>query len=904
MADSRLGMKRLVYAPKVYAFVHSSTQNKIYNLSPDIVSGSVTRYINQESKATIVLRNRYKKWLRDPDNKKSIFLPMDMITIWLQRVAGKPIQVFTGYLDTVPYYQMYPGNCQLEATCTLKKLATTYFDPGTTFFQNWISHLKGWVMLPDGTAVNQAGRTQVPTNDPGQNLNDGGFAQMINDFMIQIANWRPSWVNVDQLNPKIPQLAANLYARIDKQDQSALQGLATIMNNVLGVSFNSAANQANNPNGPSTIPNQVASSMTIMRKLGSDKDIPLVALATAAQLGSGFKPDYNQNYNGNDTWGYGLYGLKPQLTSVSRRSNSHRGGATTVEATTIDGYTKKEMMNVTTATTDMIARLRSADVARGPGTFNSQVKQGDFKSLKNWLELALDTTFADSTFSGAVGTAQTYMGAWGAAHPGEYTNEPLISKMVPDKVSRLTWGSDEVVKYRTEGDDQQIYKSVYAGTNDALAPYYWMARSNYKTLRLQASLPGVTIKPNVLIMSGNINEIEGLAHSLGPHTRKDSNGKKALQSVTTTGSGITIWENGVAQTHGAVGSIPNRGSIVIETPTDAKILAYPTWDGQAVSTHQVVLGQNPNSPTATGTATSGGNRPDVRAEDVVAMSMASAFATQMEFPTNQIEAQLLTGYKAFENDITCLEGVDQFCQASLRNFMSLPNGQFLAFYPDYFGAHGRQAYWPIYDIEITNAGVQLSDIPLSTHVYATGDITGADGQITILDRIASHGAVTLDMPLLLRSFIQPGLGDQGENVNEMGWAPGNLRTAYDFYNHFGIRVYKEDVPIIRNTYYEFLYAWQRFMQKWAETFQTTIEFTFQPEVLAGGIVCFPQHNLQMFVKSVTHNFDYGSGFTTNAELMAPAAMDQHKRKLTEQDIGSLPGFAIGGNVNTVGAVAD
>src|SRR4051812_16146496 len=124
-------MRRLVYAPKAYVFVRSHTQDgRIYNLSPDVVSGEVVRNINDLSTATVVLRNRFRKWLKDGDNNMSILMPMDMITIYLQRINGKPIQVFTGYLDSVPYYQMYPGNCQITASCTLKRLSYTWFDPG------------------------------------------------------------------------------------------------------------------------------------------------------------------------------------------------------------------------------------------------------------------------------------------------------------------------------------------------------------------------------------------------------------------------------------------------------------------------------------------------------------------------------------------------------------------------------------------------------------------------------------------------------------------------------------------------------------------------------------------------------------------------------------------------------
>ena len=385
--------------------------------------------------------------------------------------------------------------------------------------------------------------------------------------------------------------------------------------------------------------------------------------------------------------------------------------------------------------------------------------------------------------------------------------------------AHLTWNSDEVKTLRSQGDDAQIYKDAYAGRAlDGLAPYYYMARKGggYKSLRLGKN-PNASgsVQKNVLYIVGSDNELQSLFDTLGPHTKK-SGGKQALTSVQLISTGqAQTWENGAQKASNPIHAMV-RHCVVVTIPTDPKVLAYPTFDGQKITTKTVPIGFTPTKANAGTNGGSSGGNPTVTAEDIVSMSMASAFAAQLEFPTDYISAMFLTGYKAFENDITCMEGIQQFCQASLRNFMSLPDGRFLAFYPDYFGAHGRQAYWPIYDIEITNGGVVLSDDDLATHVYVTGDVGSPDGQIDWIDRAASRGAITLDMPLLLRSFIQPGITEQDANVQDMGWAPGTMRTAFDFYNHFGVRVYKQDVPIIRNTFYEFLYAWQTFMLKWAQ----------------------------------------------------------------------------------------
>jgi murein DD-endopeptidase MepM/ murein hydrolase activator NlpD/lysophospholipase L1-like esterase len=136
-------MQRFVYAPKAYVYV--KTDQEIYNLSDLVVSGNVSRKINQVSTAEVTIQNPYRQFTQ-PGNPT--FRPMDRITIWLQRVPSWPIQCFTGYLDEAPYYQMYPGTCVLRASCTLKRLQYTYLDPGVPFTMAFLAKY-GWIS--DGT---------------------------------------------------------------------------------------------------------------------------------------------------------------------------------------------------------------------------------------------------------------------------------------------------------------------------------------------------------------------------------------------------------------------------------------------------------------------------------------------------------------------------------------------------------------------------------------------------------------------------------------------------------------------------------------------------------------------------------------------------------------------------------
>src|SRR6478752_9957969 len=56
-----------------------------------------------------------------------MFERMDRVTVFLKRITWQ--QVFSGYLDNVPYQHLYQGMAQFKATCTLKRLMFTQWNP-------------------------------------------------------------------------------------------------------------------------------------------------------------------------------------------------------------------------------------------------------------------------------------------------------------------------------------------------------------------------------------------------------------------------------------------------------------------------------------------------------------------------------------------------------------------------------------------------------------------------------------------------------------------------------------------------------------------------------------------------------------------------------------------------------
>lgn len=293
---------------------------------------------------------------------------------------------------------------------------------------------------------------------------------------------------------------------------------------------------------------------------------------------------------------------------------------------------------------------------------------------------------------------------------------------------------------------------------------------------------------------------------------------------------------------------------------------------------------------ATG-AGSGGGGGGGGGTDPEAVAKAAAFATFIDLPglLDQAESLALQGERSLMNDQPLLPAVEQICQASLRNFQSMPNGNFFAFYPDYFGGlNHRTPYWEIHDIEIIDGQIQLSDDALATHVYVVGDTMNFDGQVEIFEKMASAGVVTV-FNAFMADFVNgvnsPALEQRLKNKKKQKKAKkqyekeiqrfptlANKDAAISFLRKYGARPLYQEMPMIRSHYYELFYAYQTFCLFWSKQFLSRFEFTFMPELFPGGIISFPDHGIQCYVDEVTHNCDYESGFTTEANLIAPAAL--------------------------------
>jgi hypothetical protein len=264
---------------------------------------------------------------------------------------------------------------------------------------------------------------------------------------------------------------------------------------------------------------------------------------------------------------------------------------------------------------------------------------------------------------------------------------------------------------------------------------------------------------------------------------------------------------------------------------------------------------------------------------------AAAFATyfNIEGLFDTANSILLKGDKSLMNDKPLFPLVEQLTSASMRRFQSMPNGNFYAFYPDYFGgSKHRRPYWEVRDIEIVDGQIELSDDSLSTHVFVVGDTVGAFDGVNDWDMDQTAGVINI-FNAFQADFIS-GHGDQqrpgpiNKGKADVGEGPQSSRMidhdeAVAFLKKYGARPYFEEAPMVRSAFYEAFLAYQKFCLLWAQQFSSQFQLTFMPEIFPGGLVAFPDHKLQMFVEEVTHSFDYSTGFRTDVTFSSPASLD-------------------------------
>lgn len=884
---------RLVYSPQVYAFTKNA-KGETLNISPYIVSGEVVRNINQVSTATLVLRNPDKIFTTPRDG--TAFHPQDPITIYLERLAGYPVRVFTGYLDQTPYLQLQPAVIQLQASCTLKRLLYSFFDPSLPYMISFFEKY-GWINTGQGSIISASALNAKNLKQTAINLENGSISRLLWGILYDIAQWDNTDIWIEPLPTGangIVRRVLSLMNAIDTADAEAATQLEQVFNAMLGSSGQGSTGGLEN------------TSLT-----GNDN----AQKAFNFLVNNGFNTNAAAGVCGN--WYYESGGIDPTKVQGGAESTTYSGAggygiAQWTPSTKLISWCQGQGLDYTKLDSQLQYALYSL-----PSSLISQLNAAGSPSQAAY-------TYLDQYEKDAYVVAGNINGDPSLPKRQQYAEQIYkqyasgVSGGTGNSTSPSTKKSNKSQKYIQSGKLSEIANSNASNSKNSLGQqigtvYDAIVQGANAVASSGLPYPSPDAHFGSLAQtwsggydcSGSVSYVLYAAGLINADQAFDTEGEQAILTsigakpgIGPTGTGtVTIWVNptlhtfmriggtqgrywgttdgtqvsGIGGTGGGAGAWLSNGTAKPANAADPAFLPY-YLPASVLNKQATYRGPLPAGGTAipkNGQAGTGGDGVTGLTSSTISQSSAEAFTQQLDFPTieDSIAAILLGSEgKGLMHDQSLMPFVQQVTQASMREFMSLPDGSFYAFYPDYFGEMGQhEPYWMIDDIEITSGTINISDDALATHVYAVGDNTWPVDN-ALMNELFSAGTITV-----FNAFQTTGIIDSGTQANGLGAVMGT-KEALDFIKRYGARPLVQEYPMVRSSIFEMLMAYQLFMKSWANQFLSTFNFTFMPELFPGGKVGFPSHGLMMYVNQVTHTFDYTAGFETTAQLSSPSIM--------------------------------
>lgn len=265
-------------------------------------------------------------------------------------------------------------------------------------------------------------------------------------------------------------------------------------------------------------------------------------------------------------------------------------------------------------------------------------------------------------------------------------------------------------------------------------------------------------------------------------------------------------------------------------------------------------------------------------------------------------AAMLVGNRALANDVPVSSTVFNLCKASMRSYMAGPYGDFIAFYPDYWGAYGnQQAKVELDDIELLDFTVEMSDAEFYTHVYVPGVVRGTSqslaywqttGVVSVesgADALASAAHFNEAGESVVSDEVSPILDKLLNIPDGYEW----MYTPRELYRRYGARPCTSSQQLTAGTkavesgtvidpetgeatsemtaqdVMPYLLALYEFMYHWANQQTCTIRTTFLPQIFPGQRLRIPSLDVTVYVKSVSHSMSYTGGFTTTLSTCCP-----------------------------------
>jgi cell wall-associated NlpC family hydrolase len=848
------------YSPSVWCYIKSTAQNQIFDVSGDMVRGQTVLRSNAPHQMSVTLMNKNRRY-------DALFSPNDLFVIYMKRT--RRLMIMSGYLDSVPWYSTWERSVQIFGTCTMKRLLQKRWDPGTIAALNLMSNYG---------------------NTAQQLASDGGMAQKAIALITQVGGWPEDTIHIAGLPTSWAQKIANLYNAANP----------ILLGNVMGNV--GAAVSTSGPNSPvvGSTPNaqNLPPAVTPTEQVYFSLPDPTQGLAAVPYSGPmDIHPNYQGKYFCQLNWGYMAPGGQP-VRKIMRdwlAAPVSKGSGPVMVYSPVTGKT-----------------VLCAPVGQGPGKYNAtKPKIGLSPAALSTLGI---TTAMMKQGSGALVyvawcdqsvKGNNYPpGPWPVVTVTKKVNGKLVTTTTKAQVQNNTGGSGDgsgndpfppstqqsttqaaaVVKFAeaqvnksnyclgTQGQVQQGSPIGYAPTFDC-SGLCWAAWNAAGLQWPRSSSEAYWTDPNIEHISDASQLLPGdLVFYYNPGDTSEA---------SPNHMGIYVGDN-----------IPGYGSTQM-TVQDHDTTQGTTYTALTYGLAIVGFGrptgypgfQKTPSTAVAGSASAGSPSSSSTSAGITSAGFASGSGLTPQTQTNTsfvnywewfgqaptAESNILTGIRGLLNDQPLLPFINTVMNCSMRSWCSAPNGDFIAWFPDYFGAYGQAASIKVADVELMDFSIAWSDQNLVTHQYVAsswvGQVFGASpaGAPNLANMATTDGVVTLEMGSVSNNILQTVLNLPAGDAS-------NLGSPQAILNRFGARPNFQEIGVIMGPQAQFWYALFLFQLNWASMWTANVPTTFMPEAFPGMLIQLSD-GFQAYISQVVHAWDYtdgGPGFTTQMAIMAPS----------------------------------
>ena len=807
--------------------------------------------------------------LSNPRRKyDSVFTPNDRIVVMMKRLAW--VRVFTGLLNSVPLITAWPMVVPLTASCSLKRLQYWFWDANASNTQN---------MIRDALSA-----TQESTGN-----GDAGVTNVVLTILKNVAGWPPEKVHIGRIPPDWFDIALEIAKDVDElaEESDAMAAEFKAILDAQGI----VAGASTADGGPATGLNGTLSDGTYGGVELKGKQLRIAETIYSVCIGMG----------GSDTDAViGMITANVEST-FHNYDHGHSSSLGVFQQINVGWGTAKQRMDVTYAATSFFKHLFRVK-NRGsmtPGQAAQAVQISGFPDkYQLWVKMgeALVARLKEGNpnVTGGVGGAKATDNNSSATTPTGTTTPGVEGTSTASAFARQA--SDFVTAFPNipfgVGSYTDAYLSVDPPANQVLhtTPLPGIARLDNSAFVLAIFLRTVGGSYG---MHANINQIASWCKSSGA---KKLTGQ---QGIDCTGALLFFGPEGKS-THIEISLGDGRRAAGVRNDgKGAAVRDLRDMDQTKKISfgYQVPrIGYNGQPPVTTGGAASPSTDPtatatdpaDALADPTYAKDLASynpndpfdnLFGDNFWPPstpasnTDMYLAESLVGIRALMNDQPLLPYLMNLFNSQMRSFCSAPNGDLIAWFPDYYGLWGTAAKMVVEPIEVQDFTVMWADDYFITHQFVSGGtlnkLSIPDGNVSTSflspmgAMTSTTGIATIDIAGLMYALF-------GVRPSQ---AESEAFTKY-IYKQFGARPTYDQMPGLVGPKAAFFGAIFMFLRQWAYQYNADVPLTFMPELWPGMIIQIPAFDFQAYVTTVTHTFQMGKGgqFSTSVNIAAPARM--------------------------------